>query len=169
MAVPSSERAGEFLSETSTWLDGLTAESREGRGRGDFGLGIGGWGQDHLPAEAGLPGCSREPSHLSPGAKRLNQKQKSGFHTRLCLALGMECTLSALNGTIRGSRGDGEDGRRRTLLYHHPGGHLMLSLRVLVATLDVSAGGNAHNFPKTNAKTGDSAITFKPRHKNTTP
>lgn len=110
-------------------------------------------------------GCSRGPSLLSPGAQRLNKKQKSGFYTRLCPALRMESTISASNRTIHGSRGNWEDGRWRVLLCHHPHGHLMLSLRALITTLDMGAGCDAHNFAKTHAKTQE--IPQSPSSRNT--
>ena len=98
-------------------------------------------------------GCFRGPSPFSPGAQRLSQKQKSGFYTRQCPALRTESTISAPNRTIHGSRGNWEDGRWRALLCHHPHVHLMLWLRALITTLDMGAGRDAHNFPKTHAKT----------------
>lgn len=155
LAALSSVSAGAFLSETTSWLDGITAGSREG-GAGELWAGDWGWGQDHPPAE---------PSLLSPGAQRLNKKQKSGFYTRLCPALRMEGTISASNRTIHGSRGNWEDGRWRVLLCHHPHGHLMLSLRALITTLDMGAGCDAHNFAKTHAKTQE--IPQSPSSRNT--
>lgn len=65
----------------------------------------------------------------------------------------MESAISAPNRTIHEARGNWEDGRWRVLLCHHPHGHLILSLRALIATLDMGAGRDAHNFPKTHAKT----------------
>lgn len=36
---------------------------------------------------------------------------------------------------------------------HHLDGHLMLLTRDFVATMGMNGGGDAHNFPKTNART----------------
>lgn len=74
LAALSSVSAGEFLSETTSWLDGITAGSREG-GAGGLWAGDWGWGQDHPPAEAAPEG----PHSSVLGHKDSIRSRRVGF------------------------------------------------------------------------------------------
>lgn len=111
-------------------------------GQGDFGLGIGG-GVKTTHLQRLLP---RALTPQSWGTKTQSEAEEWVLYKTVP-------SFSVRKRTIHGSRGNWEDGRWRALLCHHPHGHLMLWLRALITTLDMGAGRDAHNFPKTHAKT----------------